>query len=194
MSVLPLSWLISIWKNFPEFWNQKVPEMISDFGHFEKIPIPRGPFSCDRHVKQLTKGKFFFNNNNNLPRAVSSESKFVYMTKSSFHNPPAILSSLTYLYSSGPMPSSAKEVPRYEIVKQKNNNIINVKEISRSSSHPVQAELAGPPLLYPGALIADPTEGAEKYHQNSEDSSANDVTCQCTEDTVCDSCLRKWLY
>lgn len=193
MSVLPLSWLISIWKNIPEFWNQKVPEVISDFGYFLRIPIPRGPFSCDRHFKQLTKGKFFFNNNN-VPRAGSSRSKFVYMTKSSFHNQPAIRSSLTYLYSSRPMPLSTKEVPRPEIVKQEIKNIVNVKEFSRSSSPPVQAELsparpAGPPLLDPGALIAVPTERAEERHQNYEDGS-----CQCTEDSVCNNCLSEWLY
>ena len=161
MSVLPLSWLISIWKNFPEFWNQKVPAVISDFGYFDRVPIPRGPLACDR---QFIIRKFYFNNNK-VPGAVSSRSKFVYMTKSSFHNPLAIRSSLTYLCSSWTVPSSAEEAPRSEIVKGEETNIKYVREFSRSSSAPVPADLApvgpaAPSLLPPGTPVAHPAEGA----------------------------------
>ena len=169
MSVLPLSWLISTWKNFPEFWNQKVPAVISDFGYFERVPIARGPLACDR---QFTLRKFYFNKNK-VPGAVSSRSKFVYMTKSSFHNPLAMRSSLTYLYSSRTVLSSAEEAPRSEIVKGEKANIIYVREFSRSSSDPVPADPApvrpaAPSLLPPGAPAAHPAEGARVVTTDGE--------------------------
>ena len=134
MSVLPLSWLISVWKNFPEFWitgniwKEGNKEVNSDFGYFEMVPIPRGPYSCDTHCQQLTDREFFFNENKNVETTVTSRSKCIYVTKSSFHNRVAIGSSLTSLYSSRPMPPVAEEVPGPAIVKKENANLINVKQ------------------------------------------------------------------
>ena len=142
MSVLPLSWLMSVWKNFPEFWttgniwNHGTQTVNSEFGYFDQVPFPRGPYSCDRHCQQQCERKIF--NNKNIATTVSSRSKFVYLTKCSFHNPAAICSSLTSLYSSRTMPSSAEEISRPAIGKQGNTNIIYVKETTVCSSQKIQ--------------------------------------------------------
>ena len=172
MSVLPLSWLISVWKNFPEFWtsgniwNHGTQEVNAEFGYFDKVPIPRGPYSCDRHCQRPCEREFSLHglHNNNIANTVSSRSKFAYLTKSSFHNPAAIRSSLTSLYSSRSMPSSVEEVLRRAVVKKENTDIIYVKEFPRSPSHQVQADLppgrlAGLPLLLPAVTTSDPTAG-----------------------------------
>ena len=157
MSALPLSWLLSVWKNFPEFWiteniwNQRTKEVNSEFGYFDKVPIPRGPYSCDRYYQQITERKDFFNKKKKVETTVTSSSKCVYMTKSSFHNQVAIGSSLTSLHSSWPMPSHAEDVSRHTIVKQENTKIINVRELPRSVSHNVS-------IISPGAPTTAPTE------------------------------------
>ena len=159
MSVLPLSWLISVWKNFPEFWitenilNQGTEEVRSEFGYFDKVLIPRGPYSCDRYCQQFTERKDFFNKSKNVETTVYSRSKCVYMTKSSFHNQVAIGYSLTSLYSSRQMPSCAEDVSRHRFVKQENTKIINVKESPASASDQVC-------IISPTALTNAPTEQA----------------------------------
>ena len=133
MSVLPLSWLISAWKNFPELWTtgniwkKGTQEENSNFGYFDKVPVPRGPYSCDTHCQQLTDREFFFIEKKNVEITVASSSKCIYMTKASFHNQVAIGSSLTYFYSSRPMPSLAEEVPGPASGKKDNADMIHVK-------------------------------------------------------------------
>ena len=114
MSVLPLSWLISAWKNFPEFWTtgniwkHGTKEFNSDFGCCDKVLIPKGPYSCDTHCQQLTDR----DKNKNLETTVTSRLKYIYMTKASFHNQVAMSSILTSLYSSQPMLSPSLSFPK----------------------------------------------------------------------------------
>ena len=128
MSVLPLSWLISAWKNFPEFrttvniWKHGTKDFNPDFGCFDKVPIPKGPYSCDTHCQQLTDR----DKNKNIETTVTSRSKCIYMTKASFHNQVA----RTSLYSSQQMLSLAEGVPGPSIIKHENAKRIYVKPIT----------------------------------------------------------------
>ena len=68
-TVLPLIWLISIWKNFPEFWSTSniysfktsiAPTNNSVTQTYKRELVPRGPYVCQHDTDQTLKAKSNF--------------------------------------------------------------------------------------------------------------------------------------
>ena len=141
--LLPLSWFASIWKNFPDFWSSEniftlPPEGISDFGYFDQKPVPRGPYSYEKGLKEL-------HNPVKLNPVNASASKFVYIRRtciqSSFQpvavsssseaspaNPLSMKSSPSTLFYSRALTATATDIARPQNDKIETRNVMYVRE------------------------------------------------------------------
>ena len=142
-AILPASWLKSIWKNFPEFWSTKniytlPPEGKSEFGYFDQKPLPRGPYSYEKGLKDL----YDPHKQNPAPAAAS---QFVYIrrpfrhssfqpipvairAKASPRNPSPIKASLLTLYYSQAVTATGNDITRSQGDRQETINVIHVRE------------------------------------------------------------------
>ena len=139
--LLPLSWLISVWKNLPEFSTKEVTyipkptEFTSDIVHIQDKFKPRGPYSYENYLSAFPENPK--SNNHHVPASfmyirkpinnsikftnVSRPSELVYLSKSSDNSPLVSFKSTLYYTS------TFKKTLTSECPQQTSINVIRVQ-------------------------------------------------------------------
>ena len=140
--LLPLSWFISIWKNFPEFWSSEniftlPPEGKFDFEYFDRKPVPRGPYSYEKCLEKLpdppklnpgTASSFVYIRRICIQR-ISQPVAVSISSEASPHNPSSVESSPSTLFYSRAVTPTATDIARSQSDKKETRNVINVREV-----------------------------------------------------------------